>query len=146
MQIKKRKIILNIVYTNILLIAICNPYTLLFAIFAYQPEHIIEKDNQKMVSYVNGFLDTYVYYYEYKNPFVMGNKIMEEYYGGGGFDPIENRFGYDYEVVETTYYDKDGNVIKKNENNNETNQNNENSNEDDDTYEPAKVLQMNLIM
>ena len=37
-----------------------------------------------------------VNYYDYKNIFVAGNqKRIEEYYGKGGFDPIENKYGYE---------------------------------------------------
>ena len=121
---KKKKIILSILYTVALLVILFNSYTIFIVAFSYQPEHIVEKDNRKMVAYVSGFLDTSVYYYDYVNPFVIGNKVMEEYYGKGGFDPINNRFGYKYDVVSTTYYDNDGNVINnqekdKNESNNE---------------------------
>lgn len=78
------------------------------------PEHIVRKDEKKYVAYVNGFLRTYVYYYDYKNIFVVGNqKRIEEDYGKGGFDPIENKFGNKYDVEMTTYYDEDGNVVSR---------------------------------
>lgn len=78
------------------------------------PEHIVRKDGKKYVAYVNGFLRTYVYYYDYKNIFVVGNqKRIEEDYGKGGFDPIENKFGNKYDVEMTTYYDEDGNVVSR---------------------------------
>ena len=52
---------------------------------------------------MSGFKRTYVNYYDYKNIFVVGNqKRIEEYYGKGGFDPIENLlFTYynDYDIV-----------------------------------------------
>ena len=54
-----------------------------------------------------------VNYYDYKNIFVAGNqKRIEEYYGKGGFDPIENQYGYEYNVENTTYYDENGKIIK----------------------------------
>lgn len=54
-----------------------------------------------------------VNYYDYKNIFVVGNqKRIEEYYGKGGFDPIENQYGYEYNVENTTYYDENGKIIK----------------------------------
>lgn len=41
-------------------------------------------------------------YYDYKNIFVVGNqKRIEEDYGKGGFDPIENKFGNKYDVEMT---------------------------------------------
>lgn len=37
-----------------------------------------------------------VNYYDYKNIFVVENqKRIEEYYGKGRFDPIENKYGYE---------------------------------------------------
>ena len=78
------------------------------------PEHIVRKDGKKYVAYVNGFLRTYVSYYDYKNIFVVGNqKRIEEDYGKGGFDPIENKFGNKYDVETTTYYDENGNVVSR---------------------------------
>ena len=50
-----------------------------------------------------------VNYYDYKNIFVVGNqKRIEEYYGKGGFDPIENKYGYEYKLERTTCYDEKG--------------------------------------
>ena len=40
-------------------------------------------------------------------------KRIEEDYGKGGFDPIENKFGNKYDVEMTTYYDEDGNVVSR---------------------------------
>ena len=65
-----------------------------------------------MVAYVSSFMDTCVYYYDYKNFFFVGNKIrIKEYYGSGGFDPIENKYGYEYPVLNTDYYDENGKII-----------------------------------
>lgn len=55
---------------------------------------------------------TYVAYYDYKGLILVGNqKEIEEYYGRGGFDPINNKYGYNYEVLSTTYYDENGNIL-----------------------------------
>ena len=65
-----------------------------------------------MVAYVSSFMDICVYYYDYKNFFFVGNKIrIKEYYGSGGFDPIENKHGYEYPVLNTDYYDENGKII-----------------------------------
>ena len=57
-----------------------------------------------------------VNYYDYKNIFVAGNqKRIEEYYGKGGFDPIENKYGYEYKLERTTCYDEKGEIISINE-------------------------------
>ena len=57
-----------------------------------------------------------VNYYDYKNIFVAGNqKRIEEYYGNGGFDPIENKYGYEYKLERTTCYDEKGEIISINE-------------------------------
>ena len=103
--------IISIILFIIVLIP-CAFYTYIFCIFAYQPEHIVMKDGKKMVAYVNGFMDTYVEYYDYKNFFIVGNKLkIKEYYGNGGFDPIENKHGHNYPVISTDYYDENGNII-----------------------------------
>ena len=65
---------------------------------------------------MSGFKRTYVNYYDYKNIFVVGNqKRIEEYYGKGWFDPIENKYGYEYKLERTTCYDEKGEIISINE-------------------------------
>ena len=113
LKIKKKvvKWVLISIFTILLLLS--TPMIYLFAVFAYTPEHIVERDGEKFVAYVNGFNRTYVNYYDYKNIFVVGNqKKIEEDYGKGGFDPIENQYGYEYTVERTTYYDENGKIIK----------------------------------
>lgn len=96
----------------IILLLLSTPMIYFFGAFTYTPEHVVEKDGEKFVAYVNGFLRTYVYYYDYKNMFVVGNqKRIEEYYGKGGFDPIENKNGHEYNIESTTYYDENGKII-----------------------------------
>ena len=46
---------------------------------------------------------------------VKNQKRIEEYYGKGGFDTIENKYGYEYNVERTTYYDEKGEIISINE-------------------------------
>lgn len=113
----KRKVVKRVLISIfIILLFLSTPLIYLFGAFTYTPEHIVEKDGENFVAYVNGFLRTYVYYYDYKNIFVVGNqKRIEEYYGKGGFDPIENKYGYEYNVVSTTYYDENGEIISINE-------------------------------
>ena len=72
----------------------------MFSIFAYKPEHVVDKNKEKYVAYVIAFHMTEVEYYEYKNLFVSGNKVkIREYYGKGGFDPLDNKNGYMHFVV-----------------------------------------------
>lgn len=111
----KEKILRNVLIgIVIILLLLSTPAIFFLGAFSYMPEHIVRKDGKKYVAYVNGFLRTYVYYYDYKNIFVVGNqKRIEENYGKGGFDPIENKFGNKYDVEMTTYYDEDGNVVSR---------------------------------
>lgn len=111
----KKKILRNVLIgIVIILLLLSTPAIFFLGAFSYMPEHIVRKDGKKYVAYVNGFLRTYVYYYDYKNIFVVGNqKRIEEDYGKGGFDPIENKFGNKYDVEMTTYYNEDGNVVSR---------------------------------
>ena len=111
----KKKILRNVLIgIVIILLLLSTPAIFFLGAFSYMPEHIVRKDGKKYVAYVNGFLRTYVYYYDYKNIFVVGNqKRIEEDYGKGGFDPIENKFGNKYDVETTTYYDENGNVVSR---------------------------------
>lgn len=111
----KEKILRNVLIgIVIILLLLSTPAIFFLGAFSYMPEHIVRKDGKKYVAYVNGFLRTYVSYYDYKNIFVVGNqKRIEEDYGKGGFDPIENKFGNKYDVETTTYYDENGNVVSR---------------------------------
>ena len=111
----KKKILRNVLIgIVIILLLLSTPAIFFLGAFSYMPEHIVRKDGKKYVAYVNGFLRTYVSYYDYKNIFVVGNqKRIEEDYGKGGFDPIENKFGNKYDVEMTTYYDEYGNVVSR---------------------------------
>lgn len=111
----KEKILRNVLIgIVIILLLLSTPAIFFLGAFSYMPEHIVRKDGKKYVAYVNGFLRTYVSYYDYKNIFVVGSqKRIEEDYGKGGFDPIENKFGNKYDVEMTTYYDEDGNVVSR---------------------------------
>lgn len=108
------KVILIIVF--IMTLIPCSLYAFILGIFAYSPEHVVIKNGKKMIAYVNGFMDTYVEYYDYKNFLFVGNKIrIKEYYGNGGFDPIENKYGYNYPIISTSYYDDEGKIIRTEE-------------------------------
>ena len=113
LKIKKKIVKVILISIFVMLFLLSTPIIYFFGAFGYTPEHVVEKDGQKFVAYVNGFNRTYVNYYDYKNIFVVGNqKRIEEYYGKGGFDPIENQYGYEYNVENTTYYDENGKIIK----------------------------------
>lgn len=110
LKIKKKNTKWILISVFIILLLLSTPMIYLFSAFTYTPEYVVEKDGKKFVAYVNGFLRTYVYYYDYKNIFIVGNqKRIEEYYGKGGFDPIENEGKYN--VKSTIYYDENGKII-----------------------------------
>lgn len=91
------------------------PIILLGVAFSYEPEHVIEKDNKKYVAYVESFLKVNVYYYDYINFFLVGNKVkIHEFYGNGGYDPFDGEHS-DSEVKSYYYYDDEGNLIDTNE-------------------------------
>ncbi len=67
---------------------------LLFALLLLMPgtEHVVEKDGQKYVAYVNsGFLDTTVEYYDYINFFIMSNELALSENYNGSYDPIKRQ-------------------------------------------------------
>lgn len=69
--------------------ALLIPGSIFVSAFAYAPEHEVTKNGKKMIACVNSFLDVYVYYYEDKGPLFRGNeKLGEELYGSGGYDPF----------------------------------------------------------
>ena len=84
---------------------------LLLYVAYFPPEHVVEKENGKMVGYVYGFLRTRVDYYEYINFFLRGENIeFSEDYGKGGFDPIEDP--NIHAAQGSTYYEKNGKACR----------------------------------
>lgn len=49
--------------------------------YAYTPEHVVIRNDIKMVARVSSFLDEQVDYYQYKNVFFYGKELGYEYYG-----------------------------------------------------------------
>lgn len=103
----------TIIITSIIGSIIFFLYSLLILAFMYNPEHIIEKENKKMVACVNSFLQVRVAYYDYVNCFVRGNQVrISEDYGSGGYDPFEiDKMPSPQKYI---YYDENGNIIKSN--------------------------------
>jgi|GEM_PF-1753727 len=103
--------------------------------FAYDPEHVIEKYDQKMVAYVDSFLKVHVEYHEYKNFIVCGYTVIgTEFYGNGGYDPFER----DPMPEPKTYkfYDTQGNLIAQSKEEADTAR--ENTDITDTDKEPAR--------
>lgn len=113
LKIRKRSARILAVTIYIVLTAAVILFTYPITLFAIAgEEHVVEREEGKFVAYVNGFLHTYVYYYEYKNFLICGEtKRIEEDYGKGGFDPVDNPYGFEYSPVSTTYYDKEGSAV-----------------------------------
>ena len=114
LMLKIRNKIVKIVSIVIFsLLIICSiPYAFFAVLFLYAPEEIVIKDDKKMVTYTRVFWEKDIDYYDYINFIVRGKnrRILESYGEHGSYTTI--------------YYDEDGNVIKKyNENLEENNTN-----------------------
>lgn len=83
-------------------------FTMLIFAFSHQPEHVVYRNDKKMVAAVDSYMDVYVYYYPYKNWFIMGKEAkMREWYGNGGYDPFNISNGDKKPVpIKVDYYDK----------------------------------------
>lgn len=113
---KRIKIVVSIITTLIGIgLVIISPIILLLFAFSYTPEHVVRKeDGKKYVAYVKSFLHVDVYYCNYINPFIVGNKVkIHEYYGNGGYDPFDKNQS-DRTVKYYYYYDDNGNIIETN--------------------------------
>jgi len=87
---------------------------LLIIVFSYSPEHVVIKDDKKYLAYVNSFLKVDVYYYDYINFFLIGNKLrLHEYYGSGGYDPLDGT--HNNKPLQYYYYDEQGNITDTND-------------------------------
>lgn len=113
---RKTKIIVAITGSIIIILAILF-WQLILLIFAsiYKPEHVKTNEGEKYVAYVEAFLDTEVYYYDYINFFLVGNKVkIREDYGNGCYDPFDGNHNEKKPIV-YYYYDDNGKVIKTND-------------------------------
>lgn len=112
LKIKYRSI--KTILTALVIIALLAgiPYVGFLTIFTYAPEHVVIKNDIKLVAYVHGFMHTNVEYYDYKNFLVRSNKLrLYEDYGDGAYDPIAKPQA-NVHVKNYTWYDDDGNAIK----------------------------------
>ncbi|WP_164880529.1 hypothetical protein [Clostridium manihotivorum] len=91
----------------VLIIGIIIVTTLIFA-FSHQPEHVVYRNDKKLVATVDSYLDVYVYFYPYRNWFVMGKDLqMREWYGNGGYDPFNMPTGEKAPIPnKVDYYNK----------------------------------------
>ena len=62
LKIKKKIVKIILISTFIMLFLISTSIIYLCGAFGYTPEHVVEKDGQKFVTYVSGFKRTYVNY------------------------------------------------------------------------------------
>lgn len=113
LKIPKRglKITALVLYTVVSLVV--GFYGFVLGVFALGDwEHVVEKNGKKYVVYVNGFLDTYATYYDYRSFLTCGNKKrISEYYGDGAFDPFSKDREQDYTPINSYYYDEEGNIM-----------------------------------
>ncbi len=80
---------------------------IVFFLYAIMPTtDIVVRDNVKMAREVHSFLlSNGIYYYEYKNMFIRGNKVQIE-------DKYDNTLSKS-EYMGTLYYDEKGNIAKE---------------------------------
>ncbi|MDY5026336.1 MAG: hypothetical protein SPF19_07400 [Oliverpabstia sp.] len=82
---------------------------MLFSMFSYHPEYVVERNGIRMVASVNSYLQEMVYYYEYKNAVFRGSEqIGWEDYGNGGGDPFQQ----EQEPVRWFFEELDGNTVE----------------------------------
>ena len=78
------------------------------------PEHVVERDGAKYVARPVGFIETDVYYYDYKGFLVCGSQArIEEWYGNGAFDPIKDADTFASRLRRTRYYDENGQLLSE---------------------------------
>ena len=67
----KKSVLKNVlICIFVILVSVTGSVIIPITIFAFaNEEYIVERDNVKYVAYVDGWLKTYVHYYEYKGPF-----------------------------------------------------------------------------
>ena len=96
-KIKTLKVIGMCIFSILLLLIL--PKTLFLISWTYEPEYIVNVDRKKYVVYESGFTSTNLTYYEYKNIFVVGNKIIMEKTGNGVFNPKNNTLDSEYDTI-----------------------------------------------
>ena len=108
---KKLKAILLVLFAALIATAAVR-YAPLALFMLADEEHIVKRDGGRYLATVSSFLETNVWYFDYKNALVRGKqaKIYEWYGDDAAFDPFAGDYGF--EALRTVYYDDDGNVIK----------------------------------
>lgn len=97
LKIKSKGLKISLIVLFIVSIVMVSPYLCVVVAFNYTPEHVVIKDGKMYVAYVDGFLDTWVDYYDYKSPVICGNKVrIIDDSGDEDFDSFEDNYD-DYE-------------------------------------------------
>ena len=80
-----------------------------FVILSHKTEHVIVRNNIKLVACVDYFSGVTVNYYQYKNPFFYGKRLGFEHYAADTGDPLAEPLGYP--PLEWRFWDSDGNIL-----------------------------------
>lgn len=85
---------------------------IVFSVVGYMPEHVVVRNDIRMVAQVRSFLDETVSYYPYRNFLFCGSEeIGHEWYGNGGGDPLD---GTQHREPQAWYFrDLDGNLLEQ---------------------------------
>jgi len=115
LKIKRKWLRVSCIAVVVCIFAIIIYNTFLTWGFSYGKEYTVEKNGYKLLAHVNAFLETTIYYYDYKNPFVQGKKLrLYEWYGNGAYDPFDGiETGFIPDVKESIWYDDNGKRIIK---------------------------------
>ena len=85
----------------------------IFSVMHYKPEHIVDRNGEKLLARVDCFWDEQVHYYDYSGGLFYGKLRGYEYYGNGNEDPLKEKS--DAKPLRWEFYDRNGNITEKNE-------------------------------
>lgn len=91
--------------------ALCYGGVVALALYS-EPEHVVERNGEKMVAHVHNFLDVQVHYYTYENALYYGKELGKEDYSLGLYDPIEEE---NHELLRWEFHDREGKPLQSGE-------------------------------
>lgn len=94
LKINNKTLKIALIILSLIILYIVTLFSVIVAIFRYEPTYIIEKDNNKVVAVIEGLPYSSINYYKYINPLMRTYNYIEHESLKDNIDPFKNNIHY----------------------------------------------------